>query len=252
MRTKHVAFLALILLLPWLSACTESGAMPVTMLGGGVTAARCADSSCTGFLICQNFEGTGYDNSESWSEYIPVDGVLDEDDTTTPMRGSQQLKNAGASSNYPIATSPSFTGSSTIGFHLRYRATDSTPASARYMVSLHDSGDAVVMHLDIRTNGEIRVYHGTGYATTTDTPVADGTMVHLWGYYVAGSGADGVYKLYKSANSTKPESKSIDGSNGTSTADVEVIKLWEYNNETGGAYFDQVLVSTAEIGTVCD
>ena len=38
-RTKHVAFLALILLLPWLSACTESGAMPITMLGGGVTAA---------------------------------------------------------------------------------------------------------------------------------------------------------------------------------------------------------------------
>jgi len=45
MRTKHVAFLALILLLPWLSACTESGAMPVTMLGGGVPAA--GEGACT-------------------------------------------------------------------------------------------------------------------------------------------------------------------------------------------------------------
>ena len=45
MRTKHVAFLALILLLPWLSTCTESGAMPVTMLGGDVTAA--GEGACT-------------------------------------------------------------------------------------------------------------------------------------------------------------------------------------------------------------
>ena len=33
-RTKHVAFLALILLLPWVSACTESDAMNALTLGG--------------------------------------------------------------------------------------------------------------------------------------------------------------------------------------------------------------------------
>ena len=45
-RTKHVAFLALILLLPWVSACTESDAMNALTFGGSVPAAA-GGPSCT-------------------------------------------------------------------------------------------------------------------------------------------------------------------------------------------------------------
>ena len=48
-RTKHVAFLALILLLLWVSACTESEAMNTCFIGGGVpVAAGESEEACTG------------------------------------------------------------------------------------------------------------------------------------------------------------------------------------------------------------
>jgi len=62
-RTKHVAFLALILLLPWVSACTESGAMPVTVLGGGVTAAggySCPSATYLSHYDMDHGTGTNY------------------------------------------------------------------------------------------------------------------------------------------------------------------------------------------------
>ena len=67
MRTKHVAFLALILLLPWLSACTESEAwMSPVLLGGGVTAGggcgtNFGDESATGYTAsCVTYMNSTY------------------------------------------------------------------------------------------------------------------------------------------------------------------------------------------------
>jgi len=56
----------LVLLFLLAVACSESDArMGIQMVGGGTPAG--APAECTGLLICQNFEGTGYDNSETWA-----------------------------------------------------------------------------------------------------------------------------------------------------------------------------------------
>ena len=95
MRTKHVAFLALILLLPWLSACTESGAMPVTMLGGGVTAAGPAEPDPDVYYECEDNAATATIVATYGSNGAITNGGgsnLTEDNTsTTSFAGSRSI-----------------------------------------------------------------------------------------------------------------------------------------------------------------
>lgn len=238
--------------------------------GGGVIGTPACDDN-TGMLVAEDFEGTG--TPTDWTTNVPESATADFDDTTaTILRGSQQLKLAGASSSSVEARTPAFAASSTVWVAFQYKPTDATPATSHQFIGLYDSGGTIRASVDIRTTGEIRVYHGASYlqtdgtaaCTAENTPwpgctgsgsgvaLGNGEKIYGWFQYTAGSGANGTYSLYLSTTRTIPETAALSGSNGTSTADIVYVYAREYNNTTGGAYFDQIRVKASAIGTLCE
>ena len=144
---------------------------------GTASAPACADSSCTGFEVCQNFEGTGYDNSESWTTW---NGTPAEDDTTaTLLRGSQQMALDNTDRVYiGVAGSP---GQGSL--HFRYKAADGTPSTAfRFIkISYNGAGDDTSIALYHRTDGNIRAYNGGSYATSSQHPWQPTTLLFIFG-----------------------------------------------------------------------
>lgn len=207
----------------------------------------CADTTCDGFIICQNFEGTGYDNSETWSENIGGTGVVDEDDTTAPVgRESQQLKVIGDStaSSY---SSASITITSDLWFHFMVKVSDSTPSSVSTI--LNCNGGAFT--LTLMTDGTLRLLHGSSLANTSASQLSDNTYKHIWIHFVAGA-TDGIYQLYISDTEVRPVTPSIDENNGTRSTGLNIIELFSSRDYASGTFFDQVLVSDTEIGDVCE
>lgn len=204
----------------------------------------CADSTCDGFLICQNFEGTGYDNGETPTENVG-DGTIDPDYTTDPGRGSQSIELTGSASYSSIYWTISTGG--TVDIHFMVKIPDTTPTGTTTIYT--DSGNYSVQLL---SNGNIRLYHGSAYTSTVSPPFTDDTWAHVWIHLEVSTGADdGVYQLYVAPDRYKPETPIISGSNGNRTGNPAGVMLRGYL-ASAGIYFDQVLVSTSVIGDVCE
>lgn len=237
----------------WAFQLTGSG---IKSEGGG----DCADSSCTGFDICQNAEGTGYDNSETPHEEVVSGGEVNEDDTTaTVLRGSQQIKILGAGSassriNFPGPNETSeFTARSTLWLHFRVKMADVTPSGINVILNVFNTSSGVVAQLDMRTTNDLRIYNGSSYTTTSDNNLfTDATKKHVWVKYVKGTGSNGVTEVYLSNNGTRPASATYSITNGNATTDAVRIRFNEYNGVTGGMYIDQIIARGTEIGDVCD
>lgn len=212
-----------------------------------VTAApTCADSSCTGFLTCQNFEAaaTGWDNGESWT--TQNNGTVDPVDTTASvLRGTQQVKILG-SSTAASYIKKTFTSSTEVWAHLRLKFSDATPSTNNITVYLGD-----YTSLTLTTAGALSLKNGAQSLTTSNGVVSDNTKIHVWIHSTKGTGSNGIYQLYVSANGTRPASPTLDGSNGTNTANIAYIQVQSVRNYTA-VFADQILVSTLEIGDVCD
>lgn len=211
--------------------------------------AACAETTDAGLIHGQDAEGTG--TPSGWTD-TAAGGTVNWDSTSTPLDGSQSLLLAGSGASsyscYPI------TSASSLYAHLRYRPTDSTPATSHNIIAFSSDNECStqVATVDIRTIAYLRVYHGSSYLTSSDVVFGDATLIHIWFEYVAGSGADGSYAVYWSADGTKPGSPNLSGSNGTATASIQSVSVREYANTTGGAYFDQIMIDNAAIGTVCE
>lgn len=80
----------LLSVLLFLPACLIGGAVSPTDYIAVLGAPQVASAPAATYLLNQNFEGTGYDNSESWTETLDG-GTVDEDYTTTVLAGSQSL-----------------------------------------------------------------------------------------------------------------------------------------------------------------
>ena len=222
---------------------------PDKVCGVSGLANSCADSSCTGFTVCQNFEETGYDNGESgdWNTTLNG-GTVDEDDTTaTIMRGSQQLKVLASVGNNTYASNGQGSGD-TIWIHVRVKFADATPSTESSFINVSNG-----YYARIRSDGTIRIRHGTTNLDTSSGYVSDNTMRHFWFKFVKGTGADGEMVMYSSTDGTRG-SAVLNGSSGTSTIQPSAIQLREESGYTGGTFFDQVLVTYdgTEIGDVCE
>lgn len=214
---------------------------------GSSTVSSCGDSSCTGFLVCQNFEGTGYDNSESWTE--AGTGTKDEDYTTSPapLRGSQSLYISGSTANAYIAAA-----ASEVWGHFILQVSDGEPSSDSFILLLASTNVTV----KLLTTGYLKIYHGTANATSTTTQFADGaiTPVRIWYYYKKSSGSnDGVFTIWISSLSTKtrPASPEVTMSTGNYTGDTTNFSLYIGTTSTD-IIIDQALVKTSEFTTVCE
>lgn len=196
----------------------------------------CADSSCTGFLVCQNFEGTGYDNSESWSTAA---GTPNADYTTTHLRGDQSLYCKNTCMAYITISAQS-----ELYAHFRFQ-TDGLAADQ--FVWADDASHDIGLYLT--ADGHIKAYNHTTTATGTYA-ISANTTYHVWYYYKKGTGSNGITTVWISDTTTKPGTADITITNGNSTYDVTRIGFGYIANQI--MVHDQVLVSTSEIGNVCD
>ena len=203
-----------------------------------------AGESCTGYLVCQNFGGTGYDNGETWTE---VSGP-NPDYTGTILRGSQSLllENV-AGDSIRIGEYTDFWA------FLRFRTNDGTPAVARNFFAITEgNGLTVCARITLFTSGYLRVYNGTANLTGTTTQLANNTTYYIWLHGVKGAGTgDGVSTVYIDTDNTRPASAEVTITTGTWDSDnPNTHRLFIYNAAGAGAdsmIIDQVLIDDAEI-----
>lgn len=209
------------------------------------TTAACADSSCVGFDICQNFEGAGYDNSETWDEL----GGADEDDTTAPVgRDSQQIEliytTESGRSYASITSRTAYYG------HFIYWSNDATPASDKTIFALGDGTPLTVINA---TDGTFGISCGGDYSYTVST-MSNSTVYHVWVYAAKGTGADAACSLGFSTGRVEVTAGDAFASisTGTNTANIDAVQLICDDDAASACYFDQVLLKSTSIGTVCE
>lgn len=242
---KKLFLLLLFLLIPSLAFAGEPiqlARMNSYVAGAVAPAASCADTSCTGFLVCQNLEGTGYDNSETWVEDV---GTPNEDYTTTVLRGSQSLFITEGNTVYF-----DLTASSEVYIHFRIRFT-TDPAGDVEVMKLWNSAFSTIFTFS-RADTEIAVIHHGSDTTTTTATLAANTAYHLWIHYAKGTGANGVHDIRISTTATMPVSADASSSSGVSTTDADYLAFKSAAGSGLSYIVDQILVKTTSIGTVCE
>jgi hypothetical protein len=221
------------------------------VIGSGAGGEGCTEN-CGDYLVCQNFEGSGYDNSESWTESVGTNGVVDEDDTTaTVLRGSQQLKIYAGDSGQISYTQRDFTNQSTLSFHAKIKISMSTGGYLMWFST--NEGETTRFAVEVSSTKYLRLTHGSVETTATTTQLQNDTEYHLWGDYTPESinGAnDGAASIYISTTTTKPGSPEVSTAVGDSEFQLGRVRLRVNNQNT--AYFDQLLIDTTTIGNVCD
>lgn len=228
-RNKLLCWLVLAALLPFLTGATMVIRGP-RMGAAGPT-----------YLINQNFEGTGYDNGETWTEA----GTVNEDYTTTVLKGAQSLFMATADTN--SSSYSSFTGQSTVYAHCRLEVTNSQGWTRRCFTIADSAGNALAgVIFDNPSAGANDVKIWANAATTTSaTRLAYSTVYYVWLAFVS----SGTCELAISASSTKPSSDSGGNVYVTRTgAAGTAARIYVENAQNDSVIFDNVLVSTSVIG----
>lgn len=203
--------------------------------GGGCT------ENCGDFLVCQNFEGTGYDNSEAWSK----GGTVNPDSTAVVLRGSQSCQIA---TTYGYIWSPEFTGQSTLYMHWLYRKASNPDSEARMFAIRSSAGYMAYGHL--QPDGTIKLTVGSATPAYT-SELSNDTTYHIWVVYTAGTAGNGSVSLYAGTGLTRPASPLATANNtgGTSVGDAIVVVI-----DSGGVTttVDQILVDGSSFSEVCE
>lgn len=212
--------------------------------GGGVSGGGEAATECTPYeLLCENFEGVGYDETVAgdWQENPAAGGTIDPDEQGTVLRGSDSLEiTNGATLGSHVDHDIAAVSGDTVWVHCMLRATETENMS--YIIDVLDSLDARVVAYRLIAGGVGRIYCG---GNASGPALADNTTYHVWISYHKGTGADAYVQLWVSANSTRGAVDALIV-NGTSTTDVAKIRLFNgLANQT--IFFDQVYVSNTEI-----
>jgi len=201
---------------------------------------------CSAYDVCQNLEGVGYDNSETWTETLN-DATIDEDYSTNPIVGSESLRivDGGADGNVYIGFGPNADGDTTyVYFRIRF---DAAPTANFYMMKLYDWSSLAASFRVKYPSGYLEINHGT-QALTGSIDITDGTVYHIWLEWTTDSGAgDGVLKSYISTTGTKPASPDANIDYGDCNL-PGVDRL--YINSGGGSTYvvDRILVDDSVIG----
>jgi hypothetical protein len=220
------------------------------MVGGGVPVSTCDDSSCTGFLRCQNFENTGYDNSETWSE--GGGGTVDEDEASTVLRGSQSLQIIYDTST-TYAQNQLASGQTEIYLHFLFRC-DDLPTGTRTILKGYSAGVTGLFNIYLLSNGTLRMVVGGADLTTTDAISAD-TNYRIWAYFhdASGAGNDGqAWIEFTSTASTAPTGSGNKRVSTTTHTDQDDWLYTRFNADEGTMFFDQFLMKTTAFSKVCE
>ncbi len=245
---KKLIFLLLLLLIATPCFAQQQEARIIQ----GVIGSSCNDCSHSGLLICQNFEGTGYDNGESWAETIGTNGIANEDYTATVLRGSQSLLVYGGDAGQNSFTTYTLSADqSTLYTHTLFQV-DSLAAATSIIKGDNSAAANILTISQTITTGTVSVWCG-GTGATTVSGMSVGTTYHVWGKYVKGTGANAFCSVeFTAANVYSPTGTGnayVEKTTGSSATDIHNIKL--YSTAAVNHIFDQVLSSTSAITNVC-
>ena len=221
------------------------GAVGVGASGGGGCTETCGD-----YLICQNFEGTGYDNSESWSQLDGgADCTINPDYTTVNLRssGSQSFAITITSSTICRVTSPTFSDASTLYGHFMFQLPDLSVAGSTIILL---NGTTTLGSIETKTDGKLRVYQGSVYNDSSSSVISVDTPYHIWFKYVAedpDTALNGQMLVWVGTTTTRPASPTNTITTGTSALAVNAIR---FQTPVSTRIWDQVLLDTVEFATV--
>jgi len=149
------------------------------VIGSGVA------SSGSSYLVEQNFEGTGYDNSETWTE--TGSGTMNEDYTTTVLAGSQSLY-VSASSQAPLISHTFSSTQTEVWGYFLFRPV-STIATGKEIITIKDaSGNSSYTIEWVSTGKWIVRINGSGASSYTTNAMSEGTTYHCWWHVKNGNG----------------------------------------------------------------
>jgi hypothetical protein len=217
---------------------------------GGADVATIGTASVTNgstMLVAQNFEGTGYDNGESWSENLGGSGgVVNEDYTSTALRGSQSLYISQGADGYAV-TLKSFTAGSPryVFARVRFPGFGDGTASAVFGIDADGTGTTWDVAIDATNGGGIRLYNGA--TNTSCGTLSANTTYYIWLDYTKGTGSNGSSVAYIGTTGSKPAA-TCTISNGASTTNAGYVGAITSYART--PIYDQIYVSTAPIGDV--
>lgn len=186
------------------------------------------------YLINQNFEGTGYDNGETWTTDY---GTPNPDYTTTVLRGSQSLYLSEAG-----IYSPSFTSSGTIYGHFLFRKS-ANPGTAQIIIADPNNGYFFIYML----TDTLKADHGSSenYGTYE---LANNTTYHVWFKYAKGTGSNGILQIWVGTTTNRADATlDINASDGSSTGNITQVQL---SGNWISSIYDQILISQTEFTTV--
>lgn len=202
------------------------------------------NTAASSYLLSENFEGTGYENS--WTE--TGTGTQDEDYSTSglSLEGSQCLRLAATAQT--LITSSTFTAQSTAWAYFLFRFVSST--STNVVFQFQNSSAVEVLRMRITTGGVLDVRAGGGTNQAVTDAMSTGTTYHVWVGYTVGSGSNAVASVGFSTDGTRPTSgtKFAQSTNGTATTNADRIRFGAVGSVTMEYIVDKIRVSDSTIG----
>jgi len=192
------------------------------------------------YLLNQNFEGAGYDNSETWTETLNG-GTINEDYTTIALYGSQSLNMIAPAANAPLLVSPTFTATPTPSLFLAFRF-NVLPTSADQLIKFRNGSTEVCRINYNSTNQVISVTSGADTQALLTGAVIN-TTYYLW---IDQTASTGVAIAYLSTTTTKPET-GVTANKGSASAETSnmFVKAWNSMD----IVVDRILLSDSVIGS---
>lgn len=196
------------------------------------------------YLVNQNFEGTGYDNSETWTA---TNSVVDPDYATSPapLGGSQSLRIQSANTARPN-TRVEFTANANVYVRFRINWTTFTGGNGTLM-TIRTSADAILASFGV-VNGTCvaRAAPAGGTTQNASTGPTIATTYYGWLEYEKGTGSDAVCRAGYSTTSARPSWPSPNGAsgllgvsnNGTATSNAERLTI---GNPAANVNYDVII-----------
>lgn len=205
---------------------------PYRFASGGVTT-----------LFTETFEGTGYVNA--WTE-VPGTGTVDEDDTSAPTDGVQDLKiSKGATASTYAYPTNAFTASTQITSVFTFRVSSHTSNRLVFALSNTPNGTLYVQ-VYVKSTGAMQIYGNSAAsvsATTSDTSLADATT--YWCKVIINT-ASGSYSAEFNTSNSFSGSGTKYASNTNGTADSSTLSGFrcEGGLASSNAIFDSITLTT--------
>jgi hypothetical protein len=200
------------------------------------------------YLINQNFEGTGYDNSESWTE---AGTGLDEDYTTTVLVGSQSLYGISTTSAKTL-TSPTFAAQSDCWAYGQFRFGAGATLTANQTLFSVRGNTANLVQVLFRSSSKFRINVGSTASSDSVGTWTTGVTYHYRIHYTKGTGANafGSFEISTDGTFAGSGNNYVQVTNGNATTDADNVRLtWDSSASNGEEIiWDRILVDDVTIG----